>query len=192
MENMDANIQELDSRQRPRRTSSTSASQQTPRRRGRRRCPTSRRPSALRAERQPGLSCGALRTPTGSRRRAAVTRSSSWRIQAQTRLPELGPIRYGRMLVSPFTFFRGAASLMAADLAGWPAHGIARAALRRCAPLELRHLRRAGPAARVQHQRLRRDAAWPIRVGRQAAARREHRGRRPRPRLRRRGTTPRP
>src|SRR5213075_3072672 len=37
--------------------------------------------------------------------------------QAQTRLPELGPIRYGRMLVSPFTFFRGAAYLMAADLA---------------------------------------------------------------------------
>ena len=37
--------------------------------------------------------------------------------QAQTRLPELVPIRYGRMLVSPFTFFRGAAYLMAADLA---------------------------------------------------------------------------
>ena len=37
--------------------------------------------------------------------------------QAQTRLPELIPIRYGRMLVSPFTFFRGAAYLMAADLA---------------------------------------------------------------------------
>ena len=32
-------------------------------------------------------------------------------------MPELGPIRYGRMLVSPFTFFRGAAYLMAADLA---------------------------------------------------------------------------
>jgi uncharacterized protein (DUF2252 family) len=37
--------------------------------------------------------------------------------QARTRLPELVPIRYGRMLVSPFTFFRGAAYLMAADLA---------------------------------------------------------------------------
>ena len=37
--------------------------------------------------------------------------------QAKERLPELGPIRYGRMLVSPFTFFRGAAYLMAADLA---------------------------------------------------------------------------
>ncbi len=37
--------------------------------------------------------------------------------QARTRLPELVPIRYGRMLVSPLTFFRGAAYIMAADLA---------------------------------------------------------------------------
>ena len=36
--------------------------------------------------------------------------------QAQTRVPELVPIRYGRMLVSPFTFYRGAAYLMASDL----------------------------------------------------------------------------
>lgn len=40
--------------------------------------------------------------------------------QAQTRVPELVPIRYGRMLVSPFTFYRGAAYVMAADLAGLP------------------------------------------------------------------------
>jgi uncharacterized protein (DUF2252 family) len=38
--------------------------------------------------------------------------------QAVTRVPELVPIRYGRMLVSPFTFFRGAAAVMATDLAG--------------------------------------------------------------------------
>jgi uncharacterized protein (DUF2252 family) len=44
--------------------------------------------------------------------------------QAQTRLPELGAIRYGRMLVSPFTFFRGAAYLMAADLADGPRTGL--------------------------------------------------------------------
>ena len=37
--------------------------------------------------------------------------------QAQTRVPELNPIRYGRMLVSPFTFFRGTAAVMASDLA---------------------------------------------------------------------------
>src|SRR5437660_10178814 len=36
--------------------------------------------------------------------------------QAKTRVPELVPIRYGRMLVSPFTFYRGPALVMASDL----------------------------------------------------------------------------
>jgi uncharacterized protein (DUF2252 family) len=40
--------------------------------------------------------------------------------QAESRVPELVPIRYGRMLVSPFTFYRGAAAIMAADLAAGP------------------------------------------------------------------------
>jgi len=44
--------------------------------------------------------------------------------QARTRLPELVPIRYGRMLVSPFTFYRGAAMIMAGDLAATPHSGI--------------------------------------------------------------------
>ncbi len=44
--------------------------------------------------------------------------------QATTRVPELVPIRHGRMLVSPFTYFRGAALPMAADLATTPASGI--------------------------------------------------------------------
>jgi uncharacterized protein (DUF2252 family) len=44
--------------------------------------------------------------------------------QAATRVAELVPIRYGRMLVSPFTFFRGAAYLMAADLSGSPRTGL--------------------------------------------------------------------
>jgi uncharacterized protein (DUF2252 family) len=44
--------------------------------------------------------------------------------QATTRVPELVPIRYGRMSVSPFTFFRGAALLMAADLADTPDSGL--------------------------------------------------------------------
>ncbi|HET6651377.1 MAG TPA: DUF2252 domain-containing protein [Nocardioides sp.] len=44
--------------------------------------------------------------------------------QARTRLPELVPLRYSRMLVSPFTFFRGAAYLMAADLADTPRTGL--------------------------------------------------------------------
>jgi uncharacterized protein (DUF2252 family) len=44
--------------------------------------------------------------------------------QAVTRVPELVPVRYGRMLVSPFTFYRGAAAIMAADLAPTPVSGI--------------------------------------------------------------------
>lgn len=40
------------------------------------------------------------------------------------RVPHLVPIRYGRMLRSPFAFFRGAAAIMAADLAGTPVTGL--------------------------------------------------------------------
>ena len=44
--------------------------------------------------------------------------------QAASRVTELVPIRYGRMLVSPFTYYRGAAYPMAADLAGAPRTGL--------------------------------------------------------------------
>jgi uncharacterized protein (DUF2252 family) len=44
--------------------------------------------------------------------------------QAASRVPELVPVRHGRMLVSPFTYYRGAALPMAADLAGTPAAGL--------------------------------------------------------------------
>ncbi|MFZ0047598.1 MAG: DUF2252 family protein, partial [Streptosporangiaceae bacterium] len=44
--------------------------------------------------------------------------------QAQSRVPGLVPIRYGRMLVSPFTFYRGAALIMASDLAATPVSGV--------------------------------------------------------------------
>ena len=44
--------------------------------------------------------------------------------QARTRVPELVPIRYGRMLLSPFAFFRGAARVMASDLAPAPRTGL--------------------------------------------------------------------
>src|SRR6476661_4279626 len=44
--------------------------------------------------------------------------------QAPTRLPDLVPVRYGRMSVSPFAFYRGAALPMAADLAAGPHSGI--------------------------------------------------------------------
>ena len=75
----------------------------------------------------------------GKRLRARVPRSSQgvWKASRDRadplailhasdagRLPELVPIRYGRMLVSPFTFFRGAASVMAADLATTATTGV--------------------------------------------------------------------
>jgi len=44
--------------------------------------------------------------------------------QAVTRVPELVPIRYGRMIASPFSFYRGAALIMATDLARTPDSGI--------------------------------------------------------------------
>ena len=44
--------------------------------------------------------------------------------QAKTRVPELVPLRHARMLVSPFTFYRGAAAIMAADLASTPNSGL--------------------------------------------------------------------
>ena len=44
--------------------------------------------------------------------------------QARTRVPDLVPIRYGRMVASPFAYFRGAAAPMAWDLAHTPTSGI--------------------------------------------------------------------
>ena len=81
----------------------------------------------------------AVRAAAGKAAREAVPRSSHsvWgprpdrrdpvellEQQAATRVAELLPIRYGRMLVSPFTFYRGAALLMAADLADLPRTGL--------------------------------------------------------------------
>jgi uncharacterized protein (DUF2252 family) len=60
----------------------------------------------------PRSSHGRWEAPADSRDPVALLEE-----QARTRVPELVPIRYGRMLVSPFTFFRGSAYLMAADLA---------------------------------------------------------------------------
>jgi uncharacterized protein (DUF2252 family) len=57
--------------------------------------------------------------PAGSRDPVGLLLS-----QAGSRVPELVPVRHGRMLVSPFTFYRGAALPMAADLASTPASGL--------------------------------------------------------------------
>ena len=73
-----------------------------------------------------------VRAAHGREARALVprTRHGEWQVpsdrtdpleilalQAATRVPDLVPIRYGRMAASPFAFFRGAAAVMAADLA---------------------------------------------------------------------------
>jgi uncharacterized protein (DUF2252 family) len=91
------------------------------------------------------LDTGARLTPTeraarGKAARAAVPRQSHATFdpppdradpvglleeQAKTRVPDLVPVRYGRMMVSPFTFFRGAALPMASDLADTPVTGLA-------------------------------------------------------------------
>ena len=91
--------------------------------------------------------------------------------QALSRLPELVPIRHGRMSASPFTFYRGAAAIMAADLASTPTTGL-RAQL--CGDTHLANFGMFGApdrTPRVRHQRLRRDAARAVRVGRQAPGR---------------------
>ncbi|WP_216649002.1 DUF2252 family protein, partial [Shigella sonnei] len=44
--------------------------------------------------------------------------------QDETRAPELVPIRHGRLLASPFSFYRGAAAVMASDLAATPSSGL--------------------------------------------------------------------
>jgi hypothetical protein len=44
--------------------------------------------------------------------------------QDATRVPELVPIRHGRMIVSPFTFYRGSAAIMASDLSRTPTTGL--------------------------------------------------------------------
>ncbi len=89
--------------------------------------------------------------------------------QACTRVPELVPIRYGRMLESEFAFFRGAALIMASDLSRTPVTGIH---VQLCGDAHLSNFglfaspeRRAG----VRHQRFRRDPARAVGVGPQAA-----------------------
>jgi uncharacterized protein (DUF2252 family) len=80
----------------------------------------------------------AERAARGKAARAEVPRSShaGWKPgarqdpvavlaeQGRSRVADLVPVRYGRMLVSPFTFYRGAAAVMAADLAQTPQSGI--------------------------------------------------------------------
>jgi uncharacterized protein DUF2252 len=89
--------------------------------------------------------------------------------QDASREPDLVPVRHGRMLVSPFTFYRGAAKIMAADLAGTPTAGLDAQLCGGCASVELRRLRLARAGAAVWPERFRRDPAGAVRVRRQAA-----------------------
>jgi Uncharacterized protein conserved in bacteria (DUF2252) len=97
------------------------------------------RPQAARLEPPPATLTAAERAERGKGMRAKVPRESHAAFepaadrpdpvtllqqQAAQRLPELLPIRYGRMLASPYAFFRGAALLMAGDLAATPATGL--------------------------------------------------------------------
>ena len=127
--------------------------------------------------------CRARRTQRGSRRRPRDP-VELLEEQAQTRVPELVPIRYGRMLVSPFTFYRGAADLMAADLAGAPRTGLQ---VQLCGDAHLSNFGAfASPERRLVFSINDFDETLPgpVRVGREAAGR-QLRGRRPRSRLRR-------
>src|ERR1700735_4447319 len=66
--------------------------------------------------------------------------------QAATRLPDLVPVRYGRMLASPFSYFRGAALSMAADLAATPVSGLA---VQACGDAHLSHFGVYAPPERA-------------------------------------------
>ena len=87
-----------------------------------------------------GLLSPAERAARGKEARAAVPRDSHavfdpppdrpdpvalLEEQAATRVPELVPVRRGRMMVSPFTYYRGAALPMASDLSHTPVSGLA-------------------------------------------------------------------
>ena len=108
--------------------------------------------------------------------------------QAATRVPELVPIRYGRMLVSPFTFYRGAALVMASDLAATPRSGLS---VQVCGDAHLSNFGVfASPERRLMFDVNDFDETLPgpVGVGRQAAGR-QRGDRRPGQRVHRQGGT---
>ena len=86
------------------------------------------------------------------------------------RLPELTPIRVGRMAATPFAFLRGSAGLMACDLRGCPSP-VRRPDLRRRPRGQLRPVRRRTTADDHGYERLRRDDRRPLGMGPEAAGR---------------------
>jgi uncharacterized protein (DUF2252 family) len=79
-----------------------------------------RRAKGKEARNRTALSSHAGWTPARNRRDPVALLEE----QNVTREPDLVPVRHGRMLVSPFTFYRGAAKIMAADLDGTPTAGL--------------------------------------------------------------------
>ena len=102
--------------------------------------------------------------------------------QATTRVPELVPIRYGRMLASPVHLLSRRRGDHGDGPREHPPVRVAGPGMRRCPPLELRRLRRPRSPSGGRRQRLRRDPAGALGVGPEAP-RGEFRDRRARPRL---------
>ncbi len=106
--------------------------------------------------------------------------------QDRTRIPELIAIRHGRMLASPFTFYRGAAGIMAADLGVTPRSGLD---VQLCGDAHLSNFGVfAAPDRRLIFDINDFDETHPgaVRMGHEAACR-ELRGRRPRSRFQQAG-----
>lgn len=82
--------------------------------------PAARAERGRTARKRVGRSAHALWIPSVDRRDPVAVLER----QGRDRLPELLPIRYGRMSASPFAFLRGAAAVMAADLAAQPHTGL--------------------------------------------------------------------
>ncbi len=65
------------------------------------------------------------------------------------RIPKLVPLRHGRMARSPFTFYRGAALNMAADLDSTASFRNPCASMRRCSPVQFRRIRYTGKECNI-------------------------------------------
>jgi Uncharacterized protein conserved in bacteria (DUF2252) len=87
------------------------------------------------------------------------------------RQPDLVPLRYGRMLQSPFTFYCGSAAVMAADLVRTPVSGIRVQVCGDCHLMNFGGFCHAGAPTHLRHQRSRRDITGTLGVGPQAPRR---------------------
>ena len=117
-------------------------------------------------QRVPRESHGDWRPPRKARDPVEILERSN-----RGRLPELVPIRYGRMVRTPFTFLRGSAALMAHDLATTPTTGIEVQACGDCHLLNFGAFATPGAEPGLRPQRLRRDAAGAVGMGPEAPGR---------------------